>query len=69
MLGNGWCTRPAKLDCAMEAICEGCGFFQTTIAFRPTLQAQHDDALAKGQDGRAELLANLLNSPASRAAG
>ncbi|MDP9094350.1 MAG: site-specific integrase, partial [Actinomycetota bacterium] len=69
MLGNGWCSRPAKLDCAFETICEGCGFFQTTIAFRPTLKAQHDDALAKGQDGRAELFANLLNSPASRAAG
>ena len=69
MLGNGWCTRPAKLDCAMETICEGCGFFQTTIAFRPTLQAQHDDALTKGQEGRAELFANLLNSPASKAAG
>ncbi len=52
MLGNGWCTRPAKVDCAFETICEGCGFFQTTIAFRPTLQAQHDDAAAKGQDGR-----------------
>ena len=69
MLGNGWCTRPAKLDCAFETICEGCGFFQTTIAFRPTLQAQHDDALNKGQEGRAELFANLLNNPASRAAG
>ncbi len=69
MLGNGWCTRPAKLDCAFETICEGCGFFQTTIAFRPTLQAQHDDAASKGQDGRAELFANLLDSPATRAAG
>jgi site-specific recombinase XerD len=69
MLGNGWCTRPAKLDCAFETICEGCGFFQTTITFRPTLQAQHDDATAKGQDGRAELFANLLNNPASKAAG
>ncbi len=69
MLGNGWCTRPAKLDCAFETICEGCGFFQTTIAFRPTLQAQHDDAAAKGQDGRAELFQNLLDSPAARAAG
>ena len=69
MLGNGWCTRPAKLDCAFETICEGCGFFQTTIAFRPTLQAQHDDALAKGQDGRVELFQNLLDSPAARASG
>ena len=69
MLGNGWCTRPAKLDCAFETICEGCGFFQTTIAFRPTLQAQHDDAAAKGQDGRAELFGKLLDSPAARATG
>ena len=69
MLGNGWCTRPAKLDCAFETICEGCGFFQTTIAFRDTLQAQHDDAASKGQDGRAELFANLLDSPAARTAG
>jgi len=69
MLGNGWCTRPAKLDCAFETICEGCGFFQTTIAFRPNLQAQHDDAAAKGQDGRVELFQNLLNSPAARASG
>ena len=68
MLGNGWCTRPAKLDCAFETICEGCGFFQTTIAFRPTLQAQHDDATSKGQDGRAELFKKLLDSPATRAA-
>jgi site-specific recombinase XerD len=69
MLGNGWCTRPQKLDCAFETICEGCGFFQTTIAFRDTLQAQHDDALTKGQDGRAELFKNLLDSPAARATG
>jgi integrase/recombinase XerD len=69
MLGNGWCTRPAKLDCAFETICEGCGFFQTTIAFRPTLQAQHDDAVTKGQDGRAELFSKLLDSPAARATG
>ena len=69
MLGNGWCIRPAKLDCAFETICEGCGFFQTTIAFRDTLQAQHDDAATKGQDGRAELFQNLLDSPAARAAG
>ncbi len=53
----------------IETICEGCGFFQTTITFRPALQAQHDDALAKGQDGRAELFQNLLDSPAARASG
>jgi site-specific recombinase XerD len=65
MLGNGWCTRPPKLDCAFETICEGCGFFQTTIAFRPTLQAQHDDAVARDQQGRVEVFQKLLDSPAA----
>ncbi|WP_289020065.1 hypothetical protein, partial [uncultured Ornithinimicrobium sp.] len=48
-------------DCAFESICETCTFFQTTIAFRPTLQAQHDDAHAKGQTHRAQLFDKLLN--------
>ena len=48
LLGNGHCTRPAELDCAFEAICENCSFFQTSIEFRPTLQAQHDDAADQG---------------------
>jgi site-specific recombinase XerD len=60
MLGNGWCTRPAELDCAFESICETCTFFQTSIAFRPALQAQHDDAIARQQDPRAQLFASLL---------
>ena len=54
------CTRPAELDCAFESICENCSFFQTSIEFRPTLQAQHDDADAKGQDHRAALFDKLL---------
>ena len=60
LLGNGHCTRPAELDCAFESICENCSFFQTSIEFRPTLQAQHDDADAKGQDHRAALFDKLL---------
>jgi hypothetical protein len=60
MLGNGYCTRPTELDCAFEAVCENCTFFQTSIQFRPTLHRQHKDALAKHQTGRAELYANLL---------
>ncbi len=60
-LGNGYCTRPPALDCAFESICETCTFFQTSIEFRPTLQAQHDDAAAKGQTHRAELFATLLD--------
>ncbi|MGZ8801875.1 MAG: tyrosine-type recombinase/integrase [Mycobacterium sp.] len=60
LLGNGHCTRPVELDCAFEAICENCSFFQTSIEFRPTLQAQHEDATAKGQHHRAALFEQLL---------
>ena len=60
MLGNGYCTRPPELDCAFESICETCTFFQTSIAFRPTLQAQHDDAITRHQDHRGQLFAALL---------
>ena len=60
MLGNGYCTRPAELDCAFESICETCTFFQTSIEFRPTLQAQHDHATAHSQDHRQQLFASLL---------
>ena len=61
LLGNGYCTRPPQLDCAFESICETCTFFQTSIEFRPTLQAQHDDALTKGQTHRADLFTTLLD--------
>jgi site-specific recombinase XerD len=62
LLGNGYCTRPAELDCSFEAVCENCTFFQTSIQFRPTLQAQHDDAAAKQQTGRENLFAGLLTN-------
>ncbi len=61
LLGNGHCTRPAELDCAFEAICETCNFFQTSIEFRPTLQAQYDDAAAKGHHHGVDLFNQLLN--------
>jgi hypothetical protein len=60
MLGNGYCTRPPELDCAFESICETCTFFQTSIEFRPTLQAQHDHAAAHNQDHRGQRFASLL---------
>jgi site-specific recombinase XerD len=60
LLGNGWCTRPPQLDCAFESICETCSYFQTSIEFRPTLQAQHDDAVARHQDHREQLFTSLL---------
>lgn len=52
MLGNGYCTRPVDFDCHFESICESCSFFGITIEFRPTLQAQRDDAATKGHVGR-----------------
>jgi site-specific recombinase XerD len=61
LLGNGYCTRPPELDCAFESICETCTFFQTSIEFRPTLQAQYDDAVAKGQQHRSKLYDGLLS--------
>ena len=60
MLGNGYCARPVDLDCHFESICESCAFFQTTIEFRPTLQRQRDDALAKGQLGRQKIFDGIL---------
>jgi integrase len=61
MLGNGWCRRPAELDCSFETMCEGCGFFSTTVEFKSTLQRQADDAAAHDQEGRAELYQRLVD--------
>lgn len=60
MLGNGHCARPIETDCHFESICESCTFFVTTIEFRPTLQAQRDDAQSKGQIGRQKIFDGLL---------
>jgi hypothetical protein len=62
LLGNGYCTRPAELDCAFESICETCTYFQTSIEFRPTLQTQHKHAANHGQQQRADLFQHLLNT-------
>jgi integrase len=61
LLGNGWCTRPAQLDCRYESICETCTFFATTPEHLPVLQRQRDDAAAKHQTDRAALFDRLLN--------
>ncbi len=61
MLGNGYCARPVELDCHFESICESCTFFVTTIEFRPTLQAQRDDAAHKGQLAREKIFNELLD--------
>ena len=42
-------------------MCEGCGFFATTVEFRPTLQRQADHAAANGQPARAQLYQALVD--------
>ena len=61
MLGNGYCARPVEMDCHFESICESCTFFVTTADFRPTLERQRDDAVAKGQVGRQKIFEGLLS--------
>ena len=61
MLANGWCNRPAATDCVYETICEGCGYYQTTIEFKPTLQAQADHAERNHQTERAAIYNRLLD--------
>lgn len=60
LLGNGYCTRDAKLACEFETICETCPCFVTTPEFLPTLQKQLADAEQKGQGGRAKIYAQLI---------
>lgn len=61
LLGNGYCTRPAELACRYETICETCSCFTSSIAFRDTLQNQHDDADASGDNHRKQVYANVLD--------
>ncbi|MFK0280865.1 hypothetical protein ACIQVL_10400 [Streptomyces sp. NPDC090499] len=49
------------MDCHFESICESCTFFVTTIEFRPTLERQRDDAAAKGQVAREQIIDGLLS--------
>ena len=60
MLANGWCNRPAATDCVYETICEGCGYYQTDIEFRPTLKAQAEHAERNHQTERAAIYNRLL---------
>ena len=62
LLGNGWCTRPAELDCSFESICENCTHFATNKTFQPVLLRQRDHATRNGQTGRAELFTRLAAS-------
>ena len=61
MLANGWCNRPAGTDCVYETICEGCGYYQTTVEFKPTLRAQAEHAARNHQPERAAIYNHLLD--------
>ena len=69
MLANGWCTRPAELDCSFEALCERCGFFATTVEFKDTLTRQRDHAATHGQPQRKALYDGLIDGLAPRSGG
>ncbi len=60
MLANGWCNRPVDTDCVYETICEGCGYYETTLEFLPTLRAQADHATRNHQPARAAIYNQLL---------
>ena len=60
MLANGWCNRPVATDCVYETICEGCGYYETTIEFKPTLRAQADHAERNQQPERAAIYNHLV---------
>ena len=62
LLGNGWCTRPTQMDCQFESVCEGCGYFATTVEFKPTLTRQRDHAADHGQAERAAMFEQLLSA-------
>jgi integrase len=61
LLGNGYCTRPAALDCVYETMCERCGFFETGPQFVTILTSQREDALDQHQQGRADVYRELLH--------
>ncbi len=60
LLGNGWCQRPAQLDCSFESICETCVHFTTDATIQPVVLRQRDHAAANEQTARAELFTKLL---------
>ena len=62
MLANGWCNRPIATDCVYETICEGCGYYQTAVEFRPTLRAQAGHAERNHQTERAAIYNRLLDT-------
>ena len=62
MLGNGWCERPADMDCHYETICETCTYYTTDAASVPVLIRQRDHAAEHHQPGRAKIYQHLIDT-------
>jgi site-specific recombinase XerD len=60
LLANGHCTRPAELDCRFQTVCEGCGFYETSVEFIDILRRQREDATAHADAARARLYDQLV---------
>lgn len=60
LLGNGYCTRPAALDCRYETICETCTHFATTEGHRQTLTNQLANATERDEPRRKKVYLELL---------
>ena len=52
-------AHPVEMDCHFESTCESCTFFVTTIEFRPTIERQRDNAAAKRQVAREQIVDGL----------
>lgn len=61
LLGNGYCTRPAELDCAFETVCETCVHFATGPEFVPVLVRQRDHAAERDHSALVTIFDRLLN--------
>jgi integrase len=62
MLGNGWCQRPAAMDCHYETICETCTYYATDQSHIEVLIRQRDHAQNHHQPGRATLYQQLIDN-------
>lgn len=66
MLGNGWCQRPAAMDCHYETICETCTYYGTDHSHIEVLTRQRDHAQDHHQSGRVRLYQQLLDNTPER---
>jgi len=60
LLANGHCSRPAELDCRFQTMCEGCGFYETSVEFIDILRRQRHDTASHADAARAKLYDELI---------